>query len=56
MALKKVRSAFGGDDSDKHSALIDEFKMAHKKMFRNQNVDESATTEKTVVEKEQKVC
>lgn len=41
--LKKVRSAFGGDDGDKHTALIDEFKLAHKKMFRHQqSVDEAS--------------
>lgn len=34
--LKKVRSAIGGGtNNDKHNALIDEFKMAHKRMFKN---------------------
>lgn len=36
MLLKKVRSAIGGSqNTDKHNALIDEFKLAHKKMFKN---------------------
>lgn len=36
MLLKKVRSAIGGgQNTDKHNALIDEFKLAHKKMFKN---------------------
>lgn len=36
--MKKVRSTFGANgpnSENKHNALIDEFKLAHKKMFQN---------------------
>lgn len=41
MVLKKARSVFGGsaNDTEKHTALIDEFKLAHKKMFQNHSLD-----------------
>lgn len=36
MMARKCRSAVGGaQTSDKHNALMDEFKRAHQKMFRN---------------------